>query len=101
VRRADVRFIQTIEFSGDQETFERQLDRFRELIGDDTTVRRAVLCQDRDRPGTLVEFVEFDSYEDAVRNSEHPATRQWAEEASATFGSAVFRNLEVLGEYTA
>lgn len=96
-----MRFIQAIEFSGDRETFEQQLERFRELIGDETTVRRAVLCEDRERPGVLIEFVEFDSYEDAMRNSEHPATQQWAQEASAILGSAVFRNLDVVGEYTA
>jgi hypothetical protein len=97
----DVTFIQAIEFTGDKETFEQQLERFRELIGDETTVRRAVLCKDRDRPGVLIELVEFDSYEDAMRNSEHPATQQWAQEVSATFGSGVFRNLDVLGEYSA
>jgi hypothetical protein len=91
-----MRFIQAIEFTGNRETFEEHL----ELIGDETTVRRAVLCEDRDRPGVLIELVEFDSHEDAMRNSEHPATQQWAQEASAILGSAVFRNLDVVGEYT-
>lgn len=94
-----MRFTQMIEFTGDKASFEQLLDRYRELMGSDTTVRRAVLLGDRDHPGTLIELVEFDSYDDAMANSDHPGTRTWAEEASGMLGQAVFRNLDVLGEY--
>ncbi len=92
-------FLQMIEFQGEQAEFEKLLDRYREVMGEDTTAKRAWLFADRDRPGTLVEFVEFESYESAMANSEHPGTQQWAEEASSVLGSAVFRNLDLLATY--
>lgn len=95
-----MRFIQAIEFEGTQEGFEKLLDRYQELAGSETTVRRSVLCADRDKPGTLIELVEFDSHDDAMTNNELPGTQRWAEEATALLGTATFRNLDVLGEYT-
>jgi hypothetical protein len=94
-----VTFLQSIEFQGDQAQFEQMLDRYRQLMGSETTAKRAWLLADRDRPGTFVELVEFESYESAMANSEHPTTTAWAEEASDLFGSAVFRNFDLVGTY--
>jgi hypothetical protein len=70
-----MRFVQTIEFQGTQEEFEASLQRYLEMI-------------------------EFDSYDDAVANSNHPTTQQWAAEAQSLLSQATFRNLDVVGEYT-
>ena len=92
-------FLQSIEFEGDQAEFEKLLERYREIMGSDTTAKRAWLLADRDRPGTLIELVEFESFETAMANSEHPGTQRWAEEAGSMFGAAVFRNLDLVGTY--
>jgi quinol monooxygenase YgiN len=57
---------------------------------------RITMTADRDRPGTFVSIVEFGSYEEAMRNSEDPATTEFAEKmASFCDGPPVFRNLAV------
>lgn len=92
-------FLQSIEFHGDQAEFEKLLERYRELMGLETTAKRAWLLADRDNPGTLVELVEFESFESAMQNSEHPATQTWAEEAASLLGGATFRNFDLVGTY--
>jgi quinol monooxygenase YgiN len=60
------------------------------------TAQRGTLTQDRDRPDTYVQIVEFPSYEDAMANSELPETASFAERVSALCdGPMVFRNLDV------
>jgi hypothetical protein len=39
---------------------------------------RGISASDRDRPGHYVSIVEFDSYEEAMRNSNDPATAKYA-----------------------
>jgi len=57
--------------------------------------------RDRDRPNTYVLIVEFDSYEDAMKNNDMPETEKLAEGmAKLADGPAIFRNLEVLEENT-
>lgn len=94
-----MRFIQTIEFQGTQERFEELLEQYRAGMAGDSLAKRATLCRDRDRPDTLVELVEFDSWDDAERNNQHPVTQRFAQDASDIFGDAVFRNLDVIGTY--
>jgi hypothetical protein len=56
----------------------------------------AVLTEDRDRPGTYVQIVEFPSYEEAMANSELPETSHFAERIAALCdGPLGFRNLSV------
>lgn len=89
-------FVQMIEFESDLATFHRLRDRYLELMGDQMTSRRSTLLADRDRPGVLIQLVEFDSFEEAMANSEHPGTQQWAAEASEVLGEASFRNCDVV-----
>ena len=57
---------------------------------------RVTTTADRDRPGTYVSIVEFDSYEHAMSNSEHPATQELADTmASFCDSPPTFRNLDV------
>ena len=61
------------------------------------TAHRAVLAQDRDRPGTYVQIVEFPSFEEAMANSALPETSNVAEQMEKLCdGPAGFRNLDVV-----
>jgi Protein of unknown function (DUF1059) len=90
-------FVQLVEFHA------RDLDRVRELqeqwrerIGREATGRWGLLAADRDRPDTYVEIVGFPDFASAMRNSEHPATAEFAKRMQeATEGEAGFRNLDV------
>jgi hypothetical protein len=60
------------------------------------SAQRGTFTRDRDRPNTYVQIVEFPSYEDAMRNSELPATASFAESLrELCSGPPNFRNLDV------
>ena len=60
---------------------------------------RSLLTEDRDRPGTYVQVVEFPSYEDAMANSDLPETGDFAERLTVLCdGPPSFRNLDLLRE---
>jgi hypothetical protein len=90
-------FVQLVEFTTDRwEQMQELENRWRQEIGDDTTVVWEVTGQDRDRPDTYVSIVGFLDYDQAMVNSAHPATddlaRQMAELAE---GKPAFHNLDV------
>jgi hypothetical protein len=59
--------------------------------------RRGTLTEDRDRPGTFVQIVEFDSYEAAMENSALPETSMFAGRlAKLSDQPPIFRNLDVI-----
>jgi len=63
-----------------------------------TTVRQ-LKTQDRDQPDTYLIIVEFDSYDDAMKNNALPETNDIAQEmAKLADRPATFRNLDVLDE---
>jgi hypothetical protein len=92
-------FLQLIEFhAGDPDRFMALADQWRDRIGREATARWAVVSADRDRPGTYVEVVAFPDFDSAMRNSEHPATAEFAKKLQeVTEGEASFRNLDVRG----
>jgi hypothetical protein len=58
---------------------------------------RILVCSDRDNSGSYVTMVEFSSYEEAMKNSEDPATSEYAEKMQAlSDGPPVFHNLDIL-----
>ena len=60
------------------------------------TAQRGTFTQDRDRPNTYVQIVEFPSYQDAMANSGLPETASFAEQlARLCDGPIGFRNLDV------
>ncbi len=62
---------------------------------------RGLLTQDRDRPGTYVQIVEFPSYEEAMANSALPETGDFAERLTVLCDRPPsFRNLDLLREDT-
>ncbi len=71
-----------------------------EKRGDRFLAGRAVHAADRDRAGYYFAIVEFDSYEEAMRNSNDPATGEFAEQLGALLDEPPrFYNLDVLQEY--
>jgi len=63
------------------------------------TVRRSLLCQDRDDADHYLNIVFFDSHESAMENSSLPETGELAEKlAELSEGTPTFLNLEVLDD---
>ncbi len=57
---------------------------------------RVMACLDRDRPGTVVSIVEFDSYDAAMRNSQDPETDRFSRQlAEFCDEPPTFRNLDL------
>ncbi|MFI0468480.1 DUF1059 domain-containing protein [Saccharopolyspora sp. 5N102] len=68
-------FVQLIEFkTGKKAELGRLVDEWEEATGGKRTAKRTVLTQDHEHPGTYYEFVEFPSYDEAMRNSRLPET---------------------------
>ena len=68
-----------------------------EVVGGEFKARKATTAEDRERRGHYYVIVEFDSYEEAMQNSEHPQTAQYSEKMGALLdGPPVFRNLDVV-----
>ncbi|MGH3385902.1 MAG: hypothetical protein ACRDO1_15100 [Nocardioidaceae bacterium] len=66
-----------------------------------STVRRATITTDRDRPGYFLSIIEFDSYESAMQNSDHPETQKFAARlAELCDGPPTFYNLDVTETWT-
>ena len=90
-------FLQVIEWKTSrwdevQQLNEEWRDRFPE-----TGFRRLVVGADRDNSGSFMSVVEFESYEAAMKNSEDPATSEFAEKMTALCdGPATFHNLDVV-----
>jgi hypothetical protein len=60
-------------------------------------VGRATITADRDRPGTYLNIVEFDSYDLAMENSARPETAEFATRMAALCdGPPRFYNLDVV-----
>jgi hypothetical protein len=56
-----------------------------------------MLLKDRDKPDHYLALIEFDSYDDAMRNSGDPETGKLAEQLGAlTIGERVYTNCDVL-----
>jgi hypothetical protein len=63
--------------------------------------RRVLVTENRDKPGTFMTIVEFDSYESAMENSQRAETHEFAEKMmKLTDGAPTFYNLDVRDEIT-
>jgi hypothetical protein len=93
------RFIQIIEFqSSKPDEIKNLADKYRAERGADGTTGpvRGSLTADRDRPGTYLNIVEFESYEKAMENSNDPRTGEFAKAMSELCdGPPKFYNLDV------
>lgn len=62
-----------------------------------TTARRRILVRDRDATDRYLNIVFFDSYEEAMQNSDNPVTQQFAQKmAELVDGAPTFINLDVV-----
>ena len=93
-------FVQVIEYSTSKfDEMKKVGDDWEAAAGGDSKARRRVLCQDRDRPGHYVNIVFFDSYEEAMENSNLPVTKEFSQKMmSLAEGEPRFYNLDVVEE---
>ena len=91
-------FVQLIEFhTKDVDRIRDLAEQWRDRIGREATARWGIVAVDRDRPDTYLEVVAFPDHESAMRNSEHPATSDFAKQMQeVTDGETGFRNLDVV-----
>jgi hypothetical protein len=97
-----MKFVQTIEFTTSRmDEMDKVEAEWRAATEGRRTVVRDMKTRDRDKPNAYVLIVEFDSYEDAMKNNDMPETEKVAEGmAKLADGPTIFRNLEVLEENT-
>ena len=91
-------FVQIINFRTSQYEAGRELvQEFQARTEGRRTVRRAVMCRDRDDPTNMFNVVFFDSYESAMQNSQLPVTQEFSQRMMALGdGPPTFYNLDVL-----
>ena len=65
-----MKFIQIMEFTGSADEAIKSINNYIDIAGQETRVKKATVCEDRDTPGRLLQVIEFDSYEDAMINIE-------------------------------
>jgi len=90
-------FIQIIEFTTSRpDDFEDLIREWQDATEGQRRVLRGTVTRDKDKENTYVHIVEFPSFEDAMANSDLPATAMLAEKMDKLAqGSITFRNLEV------
>ena len=93
-------FVQVIGFRTQKLDEMKQLgDGWQAAIGTDHKARRLVLCRDRDDASRYFNIVFFDSYEDAMKNSNHPATQDFSKRMmDLADGEPTFYNLDVVDD---
>ncbi len=88
-----------MEFNGSPEDADQALKQYIEKADGRSYARKATICVDRDKPETLIQLIEFDSWEEAQKNNELEITNDDHEETQDSFGEITFRNLDVFAEY--
>jgi hypothetical protein len=93
-------FVQIIKFETSKfDELKAVGDEWEAAIGDDRKAVRRVLCKDRDSANGYVNIVFFDSYEEAMENSNNPVTQEFSQKMMALGdGPATFYNLDVLDD---
>jgi hypothetical protein len=91
-------FVQLVEVvTSRREEIEALVSEWKDQTEGRRLAKRGTLTEDRDRPGTFVQIVEFDSYEAAMKNSELPETSMFADRlAKLSDQPPTFRNLEII-----
>jgi hypothetical protein len=89
-------FIQIIEIKTSRIDEVDSLIEERRAGGGPMPMVRATMTADRDQPDRYLSILEFDSYEEAMENSNHPETAEIAQRvASLCDEPPKFRNLDV------
>jgi quinol monooxygenase YgiN len=90
-------FVQIVQFTTTNiDAIEEIADRMREELGDDFKVTKSTVSEDRERPGYYMIIAEFDSYDEAMSQSNDPRMGKFSEEMAALVdGPIKFYNLDV------
>jgi|SRR5579871_772180 len=90
-------FIQLVEFeTNDIEAVGNALRTFVDEHPDVMTFTASRVTEDRDRPGTYISIVEFASYDEAMKQSGHPALSEFMSKVGPDLmANRRFRNLDV------
>ncbi|MGH9222900.1 MAG: hypothetical protein ACRD2W_03670 [Acidimicrobiales bacterium] len=93
-----MKFVQIVEFKTSKiDEMQARGKRYEEETGGGGS--SAIVCEDRDNAGTYLIIATFDSYEEAMKNSEAPETQALAADMMAlSDGPPTFRNLDVIDE---
>jgi hypothetical protein len=91
-------FIQVIDFHTSRfDEGKAAVDEYRSATKGRRTAKRGILTKDRDGDNHYVNIVFFDSFEEAMKNSEMPETQKLAQTlAGLSDGETRFLNLEVV-----
>lgn len=91
-------FIQLVEVvTSRREEIDALVTEWRDQTPGRRLARQGTLTEDRDRPGTFVQIVKFDSYDAAMENSKLPETSMFADRlAKLCDQPPIFRNLDVI-----
>jgi hypothetical protein len=93
-------FVQIIEFRSSKIDEMRAVgEEWEKATEEKRKARQRVICEDRDNPGRYFNIVFFDSYEEAMENSNMPETAALSEKMmSLGDGAPTFYNLDVIDE---
>ena len=93
-------FVQIMEFEMEPAEAVRLIEQYAEEGKGITYARRAVLGLDRNRPGTVIQIIFFDSAEEAEMNNELEITQRGGEEFSARALEVKFTDVDVITDIT-
>ena len=93
-------FVQVMEFEMEPAEAVRLLEQYAEEGKGITYARRAVLGLDRNRPGTVIQIIFFDSAEEAELNHQLEITQRGGEEFSARALEVKFTDVDVITDIT-
>ena len=62
-----MKFLQIMEFQGNPEDAEKALQHYIEKADGHSYSRKATICVDRDNSGTVIQLIEFDSWDEAQK----------------------------------
>ena len=71
-----MKFLQIMEFQGSPEDAEKALQHYIDKADGRSYARKATICVDRDNSGTVIQLIEFDSWDEAQKNNELEITEE-------------------------
>jgi hypothetical protein len=94
-------FVQIIEFrTSTIDEMEKIGNEWEAAAGPARKVRRRVLCRDRDNPNRFFNIVFFDSHDEAMENSNLPATQEFSKKMMALAdGAPAFYTLDIVDDH--
>ena len=90
-----MKFLQNMEFQGNAEDAEKALQHYIEKADGRSYAKKATICVDRDNPGTVIQLIEFDSWEEAQKNNELEITEDDNQETEVICRNSQTCNIEI------